>query len=133
MPAEPALPAGIGFFGDERHWFQSAVREATGEREYVAPAPARCGGLLEILKAHGEPDHDAAKAWLTSSVAAFVVATDAMRKFWPLTPDKWVAWVGLKSPSAAQLNAQEKRGPAKIRVVQGGDVPEKFWEGKDRF
>jgi hypothetical protein len=96
LPAQPAHSLPVGFLGMERDWFAEAVRGATGNDAFVPPAPMKCGALLEVMRRIPEcrQGSDAARAWLLDVVARYVADTDDERKFNPLTPEAWAAWVG---------------------------------------
>jgi hypothetical protein len=105
---------GLGFLGQERGWFQNAVRLATRNTGYVAPSARDCGQLLEFIHA-GAPGADAtqAEAWVMTTVTAFVEATATRRKFYPLDKLSGLArWISQGRPTVAKLDAEDVRpGP----------------------
>jgi len=131
VPAFASPSSRRGWFGDERAWFTDAVIAASGNGLYVAPHAAKCGALGEVLrKAPGCDTHDAAKAWLVSSVAAYVRATDDRRGFHPLTPDAWARWVGDGSPSAERMSSSARASPGRA-VPRQQTPPDAPWLPKD--
>jgi hypothetical protein len=124
----PPVP---GFFGDERVWFQEAVRTATGNKSYVPPLAARCGMLLEVIRARPEcVTSDRAKSWLTTSVLRFVPATESRRRAFTLSPDGWAKWVGEGEHSSSEMDARDAHIVPRGRQLQTGIDPS-IRAGKD--
>ena len=121
---EPTVPRLAGMFGDERVWFQDAVRAESGQANFVAPPAFKCALLLEVLRATPKlTTAELARAWLIESVRAYVQATASQRTFWHLTPDAWARWVGEGSPSAGRLSAERPKTRAPPETTAQGTGP----------
>jgi hypothetical protein len=105
-PGTDTVRPNIGFLGTEREWWTRAVRRATKNPAYVAPAARDLGQLQEFIHA-GTPGSSAqdSERWLTDSVFAFVAATEKHRRWYPLDRIAGFAkWTSQLRPNAAMVD-----------------------------